>query len=168
MWQITWMLGFLPEGFWNFLLIISILMLLASWVLKFVPFISTYRLPIQVAGVLALVTSVWFLGAASNEEKWQAKVKEAEEKVKIAEVRAEELNEKLKILNDKTTVVRDQKTKTITKYIDSWITKEIVKNVEGPERIKIEKVIEYIERCPIPKEMLDIHNKAAKGEGIEK
>ncbi len=168
MWQLTWMFGFLPSWFWNVLLIIGILMLLASWVLKFIPFVGTYRLPIQVAGILSLVTSIWFLGAASNEEKWQARVKEAEEKVKIAEVRAEELNEKLKILNDKTTVVRDQKTQTIVKYIDSWITKEITKTVEGPERVKIEKIIEYIERCPIPKELLEIHNQAAKGEEMKK
>jgi hypothetical protein len=32
--------------------------------------------------------------------------------------------------------------------------------VEGPERVRVEEVIKYIENCPVPKEMLDIHNKA--------
>lgn len=168
MWQLTWMFGFLPSWFWTLLLIAGILMVLASWVLKFIPFVGTYRLPIQVAGVLSLVTSIWFLGAASNEEKWKARVAEAEQKVKVAEAQSKELNEQLRILNDKTTVVRDQKTQTIVKYIDSWITKEVTKTVEGPERIRVEKVIEYIERCPIPKELLEIHNQAAKGEEMKK
>ena len=168
MWQLTWMFGFLPSWFWSLLLVIGIILTIASWAFRFIPFVSTYRLPIQIIGIISLVTSIWFLGAASNEEKWQARVKEAEEKVKEADMRSLELNDKLtQALNDKI-VVREEKTKTITKYIDSWITKEILREVEGPERVKIEKVIEYIERCPIPKELLDIHNQAVKGEGIKK
>lgn len=166
--QLTWMFGFLPSWFWNIVLILSILLLVASWVLKFVPFISNYKLPLQVVGVMSLVTSVWFLGAASNEAKWKIKVAEAEAKAHIAQAHALKINEELRILNEKTTIVREEKTRTITKYIDSWITKEITKTVEGPERVRVEKIIEYIERCPIPKELLDIHNQAAKGEEMKK
>jgi hypothetical protein len=166
--QLTWMFGFLPSWFWNVLLILSLMALIASWVLKFIPFIGTYRLPLQVIGIIAAITSVWFLGAASNEAKWKLKVTEAEAKAKEAQILAQKLNHDLSILADKKTVIREEKTKTITKYIDSWITKEITKTVEGPERIKIEKIIEYIERCPIPKELLDIHNQAAKGEEMKK
>jgi hypothetical protein len=162
------MFGFLPSWFWNVLLILSLMALIASWVLKFIPFIGTYRLPLQVIGIIAAITSVWFLGAASNEAKWKLKVTEAEAKAKEAQILAQKLNHDLSILADKKTVIREEKTKTITKYIDSWITKEITKTVEGPERIKIEKIIEYIERCPIPKELLDIHNQAAKGEEMKK
>ena len=168
MYQITWMLGFLPAWFWNFSFIIGITLLLLTWTFRFIPFVNLYRLPLQVVGVIVLGTSIWFLGAAANEEKWKVKVNEAEEKVKIAELKAEKLNDELRILTDQKTAGRDEKTKTIIKYIDSWITKEILKEVEGPERIKIEKVIEYIERCPVPKELLDIHNQAVKGEGMKK
>lgn len=166
--QLTWMLGVLPNWFWNILFLTGILLVLVSWVFKFIPFIGTYRLPIQVIGILSLICSIWFLGAASNEAKWKIKVAEAEAKAKEAQYIAQKLNQELSILVDKKVVVRDEKTKTITKYIDSWITKEITRTVEGPERIKIEKVIEYIERCPIPKELLDIHNQAAKGEEMKK
>ena len=166
--QLTWMLGVLPNWFWNILFLTGILSVLISWVFKFIPFIGTYRLPIQFIGILLLICSIWFLGAASNEAKWKIKVAEAEAKAKEAQYIAQKLNQELSILVDKKVVVRDEKTRTITKYIDSWITKEITKTVEGPERIKIEKVIEYIERCPIPKELLDIHNQAAKGEEMKK
>jgi hypothetical protein len=50
----------------------------------------------------------------------------------------------------------------IIKYVDRWNTKEIVKEVEGPERIRREEVIKYIENCPVPKEMINIHNQAAE------
>lgn len=168
MWQLTWMFGFLPAWFWNVLFMLGMIFVLASWAFKFIPFIGTYRLPIQIIGILSLITSIWFLGAASNEEKWQIKVKEAELKAKEAEYKAAELNDQLRRITEEKIVVRDEKTKTIVKYIDSWITKEVLREVEGPERVKIEKVIEYIEKCPIPKELLEIHNQAAKGEGMKK
>ena len=59
------------------------------------------------------------------------------------------------------TKVIKEKGKDIIKYIDKWNTKEIIKEVEGPERIKREEVIKYIENCPVPKEIIDIHNDAA-------
>ena len=40
-------------------------------------------------------------------------------------------------------------------------TKEIIKEVQGPERVRIEEVIKYIESCPVPKEIINIHNDAA-------
>lgn len=166
--QITWMLDFLPSWFWNILFLTGLMLIIVSWVFKFVPFINVYKSPIQVIGVLSLITSIWFLGAASNEEKWKIKVAEAQYRAQEAQLRAFQLNEELTRLAEKKTVIREEKTRTITKYIDSWITKEITKTVEGPERVKIEKIIEYIERCPIPKELLDIHNQAAKGEEMKK
>lgn len=166
--QLTWMFGFLPAWIWNVLLLAGLGGVIVTWFFKFIPFINVYQSPLQVVSILAIIVSIWFLGAASNEEKWKLKVKEAEEKTKLAEYKASQLNEQLTNIANQKTVIRDEKTRTIVKYIDSWITKEITKTVEGPERIRVEKVIEYIEKCPIPKELLDIHNQAAKGEGMKK
>jgi hypothetical protein len=33
--------------------------------------------------------------------------------------------------------------------------------VQGPERVRIEEVIKYIENCPVPKELINIHDAAA-------
>ena len=50
----------------------------------------------------------------------------------------------------------------IVKYVDKIVTKEVLKEVQGPERVKIEEVIKYVENCPVPQEIIDIHNQAAK------
>jgi hypothetical protein len=62
---------------------------------------------------------------------------------------------------EKTKVIRE-KGKDIIKYVDRWNTKEIIKEVEGPERIRTEEVIKYIENCPVPKEFIDLHNQATE------
>jgi len=149
MWQITWILGLLPDWFWPTLLIIGVLAIIASWVLKRIPFISSYNLPIRIGGIMSIVVSIWFLGAASNEEKWQAKIKSLEEQVKVAEEKSKETNTVIQEKLVTTTKVIKGKTEYITKYLD----KEIIKK---------EEIIKYIENCPVPKEIIDIHNQAAE------
>ena len=149
MWQITWILGLLPDWFWPTLLIIGVLAIIASWVLKRIPFISSYNLPIRVGGIMSIVVSIWFLGAASNEEKWQAKIKSLEEQVKVAEEKSKETNTVIQEKLVTTTKVIKGKTEYITKYLD----KEIIKK---------EEIVKYIENCPVPKEIIDIHNQAAE------
>ena len=162
MWQITWILGLLPDWFWTVVLIAGVLGILASWVLKFVPFVSTYRLPIQVGSILALLVGVYFQGVIANEEKWKNEIAALKEKVNEAAVKSNETNVVVqeKIV-EKTKIVKE-KGQEIIKYIDKWNTKEIIKEVEGPERIRREEVIKYIENCPVPKEMIDIHNQATE------
>jgi hypothetical protein len=147
--QIIWILSFIPDWFWTLVLIFGILGTLASWVLKFIPFISTYRLPIQVASIIALVVGVYFQGVIANEAKWQDKVAELQQKVAEAEVKSKETNivvqEKIVI---KTKVIKE-KGKDIVNYID----REVVKK---------EEIIKYIEQCPVPKEIIDLHNQAAE------
>lgn len=156
--QITWMLGFLPNWIWNVLLIVSILVLIASWVLKFIPFVSTYRLPLQVVGIISAITSVWFLGAAANEAKWKAEAEKYKAKITELENRQPVINTVIveKIVKQKEYV--KTQAGVITETIEKWNTNEVIKEVPV-ERIKI--VREYIENCPIPKELLDLHNKAA-------
>lgn len=149
MWQITWILGLLPDWVWPALLIIGVLAIIAAWVLKRIPFISSYNLPIRVGGIISILVSIWFLGAASNEEKWQAKIKSLEEQIKVAEAKSAETNTVIEEkLVTKTKVIKG-KTEYITKYLD----KEIIKK---------EEIIKYIENCPVPKEIIDIHNQAAE------
>jgi hypothetical protein len=160
MWQFQWMLSLLPEWFWSTLLVCSIAGLLAAVVLKRVAFVSQYRFPIQAISIISLVSSVWFMGAASTAAIWKSKVADLEDKVRIAEEQAAnktvEIQEKVVT---KTKVIKE-KGQDIIKYVDRWNTKEVIKEVEGPERIRREEVIKYIENCPVPKEMIDIHNQA--------
>ena len=156
MWQITWMLGFLPSWFWTTVLFLSIIGLLLAWLFTKLP----YSLPVKVCSILGIVLSVWALGAAANEEKWQARIKELETQLAAAQVASTGVTKEVETkVVEKTKVVKE-KGRDIIKYIDRWNTKEVI--VEGPERIKREEVIKYIEMCPVPKEIIDAHNAAAE------
>lgn len=148
MWQISFMLGFIPQWFWTLLFILGICGVLAAWVLKFIPFVKNYRLVIQVASVLSLMVSIWFLGGAANEEKWQAKVREMEEKIAEAQAQAAATTRAVEVKVVKEKEVIKGKTEYITRYID----REIVKK---------EEVVKFVENCPLPKDIIDVHNAAA-------
>jgi hypothetical protein len=154
MWQIMWLLSFLPNIFWHFLTICGLIAVLSSLILKRIPFISTYRIPLQYGGVLALLLGIWMEGSIANEAKWQAKVKEMEEKVAIAEAKSQEENVKIvTIIAEKTKIVHERG-KNIINYID----REVVKDKE---------VVKFIENCPIPGIIIKTHNAAALNQPIE-
>ena len=148
MWQIMWLLNLMPDWFYHLIVILSILGLIVASVLKFVPFVSTYRLPIQVISVLLLVFGVWMEGGIVNEAKWEARVKELEEKVKIAEEKSTEKNVEIQERVVTQTKVVREKGRDIIQYID----REVVKK---------EEIVKFIENCPIPKDIIDAHNAAA-------
>lgn len=142
------LLNLLPDWFYHALLILSLLAIAASYLLKFIPFVSTYRIPLKIGGVVLLLFSVWAEGGIVNEAKWQARVKELEAKVAQAEAQAKETNTKIQekiVYKDK--VVRE-KGQSIIQYVD----REVVKK---------EEIIKYIEQCPVPKDIIDAHNAAA-------
>ena len=145
--QIIWMLSFIPDWVWTLVLISGIVGTLATWVLKFIPFVSTYRLPIQVASIIALVAGVYFQGVIANEAKWQDKIADLQKQIVEAEVKSKETNVVIqeKIVT-KTKVIKE-KGQDIVNYID----REVVKK---------EEIIKYIEQCPVPKEIIDLHNQA--------
>ncbi len=138
----------MPDWFYHLIVILSILGLIVASVLKFVPFVSTYRLPIQVISVLLLVFGVWMEGGIVNEAKWEARVKELEEKVKIAEEKSTEKNVEIQERVVTQTKVVKEKGRDIIQYID----REVVKK---------EEIVKFIENCPIPKDIIDAHNAAA-------
>ena len=162
MWQFQWMLGLIPEWLWTTLLVGSIAGLLAAVVLKRIPFISQYRFPIQAISFVSLLASIWFISANSTNAVWEAKIRDLEDKVKLAEEAANNKNVEIQEKIITKTKVITEKSKDIIKYVDRWNTKEVIKEVEGPERIRREEVIKYIENCPVPKEMIDIHNTATE------
>ena len=157
-----WILTILPEAAIHIIFGLGILGTIAGFVLGFIPFVKTYKLAIQVISLLVLVLGVYLEGGLADYKEWQLKVAEMEAKIAQAETKSSEKNVEIqeKIV-EKTKVVRE-KGRDIIKYVDRWNTKEVIKEVEGPERIRREEVIKYIENCPIPKEMIDIHNQATE------
>ena len=159
-----WILKFLPDWIFYGVLAVGIVGLAVTYLLRLLPLpaLFIYRTPIQLASVAMIVVGTFITGAIWNEHAWLEKVKELEAKVAESEAKAAKVNvdiqEKI-VYKDKVVV---QKGDEIIKYVDKFLTKEVLKEVQGPERVKIEEVIKYVENCPVPQEIIDIHNQAAK------
>jgi hypothetical protein len=157
-----WILSILPEAAIHIIFGLGILGTIAGFVLGFIPFIKAYRLAIQVISILVLVFGVYLEGGLADYKEWELKVKQMEAKIAQAEVKSGEKNVEIQEKIVETTKVVREKGRDIIKYVDRWNTKEVIKEVEGPERIRREEVIKYIENCPVPKEFIDLHNQATE------
>ena len=157
-----WILSILPEAAIHTIFGLGILGTIAGFVLGFIPFIKAYRLAIQVISILVLVFGVYLEGGLADYKEWELKVKQMEAKIAQAEVKSGEKNVEIQEKIVETTKVVREKGRDIIKYVDRWNTKEVIKEVEGPERIRREEVIKYIENCPVPKEFIDLHNQATE------
>jgi len=152
-------LEFLPGWVFLGLFAIGVLGFLLTYFLKLVPIpiVYMYKTPIQIASIALIVFATFMYGGVYNNDAWMAKVKEMEAKVAIAEEAAKKENVKIeeKVV-EKTKVVKE-KGDEIIKYIDR-------------EVIKKEEVVKFVENCPIPKDIVDLHNQAIKmsGQGEKK
>jgi len=150
--QIAWMIGLIPDavlsGLYWAIIAAGITGVLAGWLGKWIPFYGNYVKILQPVGIVLLVLGVWLRGGYDTEMAWRAKVAEAEARVAAAEQKSQETNTVIeqKIV-EKTKVIKGK-----TEYITQYLDREIVKK---------EEIIKYIEQCPVPKEIIDIHNQAA-------
>jgi hypothetical protein len=151
--QIGWMIGLIPDsvlsGLYWAIIAAGITGVLAGWLGKWIPFYGNYVKILQPVGIVLLVLGVWLRGGYDTEMAWRAKVAEAEARVAAAEQKSQETNTVIeqKIV-EKTKVIKGK-----TEYITQYLDREVVKK---------EEIIKYIEQCPVPKEIIDIHNQAAE------
>lgn len=143
-----WILQWLPSWLIYMTLFIGVIGLLASHFLRFVP-IALYKTPIQLVSIGLIVFGIFMSGAIYNNQTWVDKVRELETKVKIAEEKSKQVNTNLneKIVEKK--IIIKEKGQDIIQYIDRDV-------------IKKEQIIKYVEMCPVPKEIVELHNKAAR------
>jgi len=144
-----WILSILPDAAIHIIFILGILGTIAGFVLGFIPFVKTYQFAIQICSIVVLVFAVYLEGGLAENKEWELKVKEMEARVAQAEALSANTNIEIqeKIV-EKTKVIRE-KGRDVIKYID----KEVVKK---------EEIIKYIENCPVPKEIIDLHNQATE------
>jgi hypothetical protein len=147
------MIDLIPDAMlnWIYWLIIAagITGVLAGWLGKWIPFYGNYVKILQPVGIVLLVLGVWLRGGYDVEMSWREKVAEAEARVAAAEQKSQETNTVIeqKIV-EKTKIIKGK-----TEYITQYLDREVVKK---------EEIIKYIEQCPVPKEIIDIHNQAAE------
>jgi preprotein translocase subunit SecF len=141
-----WMLTFIPDsiihGFVNGVFYAGIITSLLGFVFR-ISYLRPYRLIVQVVGIMLLVAGVYFKGGYEVEMQWRARAAELQAKVDAAVVKSQETN----------TVI---KTKVVTKIkkikeVQVQLQKEIVEK---------EKIING--ECVVPKEAIEILNKAAE------
>lgn len=148
-----WLMNFLPDWIFHAILLAGVLGLIASFVLKFIPFFSTYNLPVQVGAILLITIGVWFEGAMSNQAAWEAKVKEVEARVAAAEVKSAETNIKIITKTVKQLELVRTRGEDIVKYIDREVATD-------------REVIKFVENCPIPTIIIKAHNAAALNQPV--
>ena len=136
------LLNFLPE--WIFYALSLVGIIGTVLIISFGGLIPVqYKLGLQITFVFLLAIGLFFIGAISNEEKWQLKVKDMEIKIAQQEAAASEIT-----------------TEVITKYVDR------VKIVEGKTHEIIKKVPVYItkesdDKCTINTGFVSLHNSSA-------
>lgn len=143
-------LHLLPDWFFFVLAFLGAATFAITYFLKYIPIpaLYMYRATIQAVSVLVIFVSMFLAGVVYSDNTWTEKAKELELKIKEAEERSRDTNVVVeqKIV-EKTKIVKE-KGQDIIKYVDRDVVKK-------------EEIIKYVENCPIPKEIVEIHNKAA-------
>lgn len=144
-----WILDWVPFWIFHAITLAGVLGIIASYFFqyfRFIPFVYTYRIPIQIVSILLLVLGIYMQGAISNQEKWEAKVAEAKLEAAKKEAQSAEVT-----------------TKVITKYVDK------VKIVKEKGDVIVQEIPKYITKesdakCDVPNSFIVLHDSAAKNE----
>jgi hypothetical protein len=148
-----WLLHFLPDSFILFIVYAVLaaggVLTAVSYLIKWIPGISTYKLPMRLAGIFLLICGVYFYGGYSTEMQWRTRVREMEEKVAAAEAQSKETNTEIVTKFVTKTQIIKTRGADIVKYVDREVVKYDTKFAPGGE-------------CEIPKEFIKALNDAAE------
>lgn len=150
MWQLQWMLQMIPDSLFvwiTYLLFAAGLILyVASKLVTWIPLMGRYRLPAELAGVVALVVAAYFYGGIGYREM----IAEMKERVRIAEEKSQQVNTVIE-----TKVV--EKIKVVKENV--YINREIVKEVAGKQ---------LDAQCTLPRSTISLHDSASRNEVPER
>lgn len=140
-----WLLQFLPDWVYYGILGVGVVGLAVTYLLKFIPIpaIFMYRTPIQLVSVCMIAFGVYMSGVIANEQKWKDRIAQIEKEYEESKIKSEKVT-----------------TEVVTKYI----TKREVIRERGEEQIRYidREITKYNEICKLPKEVINVHNQAAK------
>lgn len=112
-----WILSLFPNWVFTSIPIIGAVTLAVSVILRYIPFISTYRVIIQPVGAIFLLGGLWLSGANYYYNTVRDEIARIEKESKEATAKVEQ-EYQAKLANTK------QKGETIVKYVDKYISKE--------------------------------------------
>ena len=146
-------LHFLPDSlilwFCNIVLLLGMILTLAGLFAHRIPVIWQYQLPFKVLGIALLSAGVYFRGGYSVEMAWRERVVELEEKLKTAQEASQQVNTQVETKVVTKTRIIKEKADTMIQYVDRDIFKD-------------REVVREVNNCPVPKEVIDVHNEAAQ------
>lgn len=140
------LLHFLPDWLLsavvNTVLVSGAVLTVLSFFTSWIPFITQYRVPVQVIGTILLTAGVYFKGGESAELQWRARVEELQQKVDLAQQKSKDATERL---NDEI-----KRNKENTKANTQAIKGQIAQNAKQLDA-----------ECRVSDAAIDIHNEAA-------
>lgn len=151
--QLHWIVSLIPDSvlsmiYWA-MIAVGITGIVAAWLGRWIPFYGKYASILKPIGIVLLVLGVWLRGGYDTELRWRNQVADMQAKVDAAQAAAAATNRAIETKVEVQTKVIREKGKDIIKYVDR-------------EVIKKEEIIKYIEQCPVPKEIIDLHNQATE------
>ena len=141
------LLHFLPDwllsAFVNGVLISGAVLTVLSFFTSWIPFITQYRVPVQVLGTVLLTAGVYFKGGEAAELQWRNRVAELQQQVNIAQEKSRAATDRL---NDE--VKRNKQT---VKDTTTAIKQDIARNAQQLDK-----------ECRVSDAAIEIHNNAAQ------
>jgi len=141
------LLHFLPDwllsAFVNAVLISGAVLTVLSFFTSWIPFITQYRVPVQVLGTILLTCGVYFKGGESAEMQWRDRVAELQQKVDIAQEKSKAATDRL---NDEV-----KRNKQNVKETTAAIKQDIARNAKQLDA-----------ECRVSDAAIEIHNEAAQ------
>ena len=141
-----WILQFIPSWIFYVMVLLGAAGFSATYLLKYLPIpaLYMYKTSIRYISIAVMFVFTFLSGAVYDNDAWLARVKELEEKVAKAEQQSKEVNTEIDQKVQETTEKIVEKQVVLKQYVD----REIVK---------------YDKNCEVPKDFVDVVNKAAEG-----
>jgi hypothetical protein len=141
------LLHFLPDwllsGVVNTVLVVGAILTVLSYFTSWIPFITQYRVPAQVVGLVLLTSGVYFKGGEAAELQWRGRVAELQQKIAIAEQKSVDATQRL---NDEV-----KRNKQVVKDTTAAIKQDIARNAT-----------QLNAECRVSDAAIEIHNEAAQ------
>lgn len=166
-----WLLHLLPDSLILYItyamLAIGLTGIILGFFLGKIPLVSQYRLPIQIISIILFCSGLYWYGGYSTEMAWRERVAEMEAKVAEAEKKSQAANEEIqKRIVERTKLIKEKGKKQV-EYITRMVEgKTITTDMSEAERAaflaKQKELQDAIKNCPVPRVIVEEHNKAAE------
>lgn len=138
-----WILNWLPDLVVHLILLLGVAGIVLSYFIKFIPILSNYKIPLQVAGFILAIAGVWLEGGIAKDKEYRQQIEAANARAQLAEEKAAAATAQIKyVFLDKVKTIKDVQV----------IVQERIRDLS----VKID------ENCKVIPEVIDIHNQSAK------